>query len=186
MDCLSPARPRGPQAVSLLGVGPPNLSLSRRKGYSWESKSPLPIKFQNEDHSSLNDPVTVRNIQMYVETFVLDVKSRASGYRTPHILWPWVSSSQALVSASQPLRAHVPLKPGRSPPRRRAGLPSAHPGPHPHQLLPHPELTQPLPGSTALARARLRLPPALSNFFICDGLSCFLLVPFLLVCSFFW
>ncbi|XP_070254816.1 epididymis-specific alpha-mannosidase [Myotis yumanensis] len=68
---------------------PPNLSLSRRVGYSWEGEAPLLTQFQNEEHNDLNDPVTVRNIGMYVERFVMDVKSRAGWYRTPHILWPW-------------------------------------------------------------------------------------------------
>ncbi|XP_059538930.1 epididymis-specific alpha-mannosidase [Myotis daubentonii] len=68
---------------------PPNLSLSRRVGYSWEGEAPLLTQFQGEEHNNLNDPVTLRNVEMYVERFVLDVKSRARGYRTPHILWPW-------------------------------------------------------------------------------------------------
>ncbi|EPQ06698.1 Epididymis-specific alpha-mannosidase [Myotis brandtii] len=58
-------------------------------GYSWEGEALLLTQFQNEEHNNLNDPVTVSNIGMYVERFVLDVKSRASLYRTPHILWPW-------------------------------------------------------------------------------------------------
>ncbi|XP_054578410.1 epididymis-specific alpha-mannosidase [Eptesicus fuscus] len=68
---------------------PPNLSLSHRVGYSWEGDAPFPARLQDMAYTNLNDPVTVHNIEMYLESFVLNVKLRAGWYRTPQILWPW-------------------------------------------------------------------------------------------------
>lgn len=100
-------------------MGALNRSLSRRLGFSWEGRVQFPGPPKDGLYSDMDEPVTAHTVERYAKALVQEAKLRAAWFRTPHVLWPWVSGVPARWPhhgpGTGPLWARVPLRPGLAP-----------------------------------------------------------------------
>lgn len=82
----------------LLGLGllpfsglVPNTCLSLSEGFYWDGDPVFPGPPKNGLYPFMEIPVTEDTIPSFTNLLVNNVLARATWFRTPHILWPWVS-----------------------------------------------------------------------------------------------
>ena len=82
----------------LLGLGllpfsglVPNTRLSLSEGFYWDGDPVFPGPPTDGLYPSMEIPVTEDTIPSFSSLLVNNVLARATWFRTPHVLWPWVS-----------------------------------------------------------------------------------------------
>lgn len=79
-----------PELPPLSGRGSSNPSLPCREGFNWDGTAVFPNSPPDRVFHPKSVPITWNNINYYVSLLVDNVKERATWFRTPHLLWPWV------------------------------------------------------------------------------------------------
>lgn len=72
-------------------AGPPNAPLSLSEGFNWDGEAIFPGTSPDDMYLQMQIPVTEDNIQIFTSLLVKNALARATWFRTPHVLWPWVS-----------------------------------------------------------------------------------------------
>ena len=86
-----PCLPPRPCAAAMFRAGPPNAPLSLSEGFNWDGEAIFPGTSPDDMYLQMQIPVTKDNIQIFTSLLVKNALARATWFRTPHVLWPWVS-----------------------------------------------------------------------------------------------
>uniref|UniRef100_A0A4W2D2V3 Alpha-mannosidase n=1 Tax=Bos indicus x Bos taurus TaxID=30522 RepID=A0A4W2D2V3_BOBOX len=70
-------------------AGPPNPPLSLSEGFNWDGEAIFPGTSLEDMYLQMQTPVTEDSITNFTILLVNNVFTRATWFRTPHVLWPW-------------------------------------------------------------------------------------------------
>ncbi|XP_068831089.1 epididymis-specific alpha-mannosidase-like [Capricornis sumatraensis] len=59
------------------------------EGFNWDGEAIFPGTSLDDMYLQMQIPVTEDNIQIFTSLLVKNVLTRATWFRTPHVLWPW-------------------------------------------------------------------------------------------------
>uniref|UniRef100_A0AC11BC58 Uncharacterized protein n=1 Tax=Ovis aries TaxID=9940 RepID=A0AC11BC58_SHEEP len=59
------------------------------EGFNWDGEAIFPGTSPNDMYLQMQIPVTKDNIQIFTSFLVRNALTRATWFRTPHVLWPW-------------------------------------------------------------------------------------------------
>ncbi|KAI4542711.1 hypothetical protein MG293_006837 [Ovis ammon polii] len=59
------------------------------EGFNWDGEAIFPGTSPNDMYLQMQIPVTKDNIQIFTSLLVRNALTRATWFRTPHVLWPW-------------------------------------------------------------------------------------------------
>ena len=69
----------------------PNTCLSLSEGFYWDGEPVFPGPPTDGLYPSMEMPVTENSIPSFTSLLLGNVLARVTWFRTPHVLWPWVS-----------------------------------------------------------------------------------------------
>ncbi|NXO00359.1 MA2B2 mannosidase, partial [Rhinopomastus cyanomelas] len=73
---------------------PSQLPFSNRSGFYWNGFATFPDPPKDGVYPNMSVPVTDRNIHLYAQAMVANIKERAAWFRTSDVLWPWGCDKQ--------------------------------------------------------------------------------------------
>ncbi|XP_042107597.1 epididymis-specific alpha-mannosidase isoform X1 [Ovis aries] len=71
------------------------------EGFNWDGEAIFPGTSPNDMYLQMQIPVTKDNIQIFTSFLVRNALTRATWFRTPHVLWPWLNWTEHLLCSQR-------------------------------------------------------------------------------------
>ncbi|KAM7224827.1 hypothetical protein CapIbe_024088, partial [Capra ibex] len=71
------------------------------EGFNWDGEAIFPGTSPDDMYLQMQIPVTEDNIQIFTSLLVKNALARATWFRTPHVLWPWLNWTEHLLCSQR-------------------------------------------------------------------------------------